>query len=465
VNSKTKIQHPVMTNRALPFTADRLLHILRSLPVVNTYIVGFSGGADSTALLHALSTIQDQLDAPVSAVHVNHGLHDDADLWQSECENFCAQHRIKLVCLRIRLENRSGKGLEAEARHLRYEAISALLKAGDCLLTAHHADDQAETLLLNLMRGSGVDGLSAMPESRPLGHGVLQRPLLRFQNNTLRDYLRSNNIEWSEDPSNQHLDHDRNFVRHEIIPLLEKRWPEVSKRLLLTHRAMTDARVLLERLADEYLGKNLAHPFVMRITAQLFADPELFKLVIRRWIKQSGSPSMPVYRLESFCEQLRQAHNDHKTTVAWGGCLLRLYKQQLWLQTDREILACPTRKWAPGHKELDLGRDVGQLVLNGEIYPNGEFSIGARSNMEETVISKGGHHKSLKNLFQSAGIPPWLRDCIPLCKLDGELVAMGDWCLSSQFAAWLSENNLKLSWRPRNPLLQFILAQQHSRGT
>ncbi len=120
-----------MTNRALPFTADRLLHILRSLPAVNTYIVGFSGGADSTALLHALSTIQDQLDAPVSAVHVNHGLHNDADLWQSECENFCAHHRIKLICLRIRLENRSGKGLEAEARHLRYEAISALLKAGD----------------------------------------------------------------------------------------------------------------------------------------------------------------------------------------------------------------------------------------------------------------------------------------------------------------------------------------------
>ena len=454
-----------MTNRALPFTADRLLHILRSFPGVNSYIVGFSGGADSTALLHALSTIQDQLDVPVSAVHVNHGLHDDADLWQSECETFCAHHRIKLACLRIKLEHRSGKGLEAEARHLRYEAISALLKAGNCLLTAHHADDQAETLLLNLMRGSGVDGLSAMPESRPLAHGVLQRPLLCFQNSALRDYLHANNIEWSEDPSNQHLDHDRNFVRHEIIPLLEKRWPEVSKRLLLTHRAMTDARVLLERLADEYLGKNLAHPFVMQITAQLFTDPELFKLVIRRWIKQSGSPYMPAYRLESFCEQLRQVGNDHKTTVAWGGCLLRLYKQQLWLQTDTEILACPTRKWPPGHNELDLGRDVGQLVLDGGTSPGGEFSVAARSNVEETAISQGGHHKSLKNLFQAAGIPPWLRDCIPLCKLDGELVAMGDWCFSEQFAAWLSENNLKLSWRPRNPLLQFILAQQHSRGS
>jgi len=451
-----------MSNRALAFAAERLLHILQSFPVVKSYIVGFSGGADSTALLHAISTIQNQLDVPVSAVHVNHDLHDDADLWQLQCETFCRQNGIELVCLRIKLEHRSGKGLEAEARHLRYEAISALLKPGDCLLTAHHADDQAETLLLNLMRGSGVDGLSAMPESRPLGRGVLQRPLLGFQNNALREYLGDNNIAWTEDPSNQYLNHDRNFVRHEVIPLLEKRWPEVSKRLLLTHKAMTDARKLLERLADEYLGQYLSHPFVLRINSQLLDEQELFKLVIRRWIKQSGSPSMPVYRLESFFEQLRQAGNDHKTAVAWGECSLHLFKQQLWLQTAREVLPCPSREWPPGHNKLDLGRDVGQLVLEGEASPPGNFSVGARANMKETGISQGTHHKSLKNLFQTAGIPPWLRDCIPLCELDDELVAMGDWCFDERFASWLAENNLRLSWQPRNPLLQFILTQQHS---
>ncbi len=111
---------------------------------------------------------------------------------------------------------------------------------------------------------------------------------------------------------------------------------------------------------------------------------------------------------------------------------------------------------------MTSGRDVGQLVLEGEASPTGDFSVGARINMKETGISQGTHHKSLKNLFQTAGIPPWLRDCIPLCKLDDELVAMGDWCFSQKFATWLTENNLKLSWQPRNPLLQFILTQQHS---
>jgi len=456
-----------MSNHTLAFSAERLLQILRSFPVVNSYVVGFSGGADSTALLHALSSIQIQLDCPVSAVHVNHGLHDDADVWQKQCEVFCHQKQIKLVCLRVKLQNRSGKGLEAEARHLRYEAISALLKPGDCLLTAHHADDQAETLLLNLMRGSGVDGLAAMPESRSLGLGVLQRPLLEFQNSALREYLADNNIKWAEDPSNQYLNHDRNFVRHEIIPLLENRWPQVSKRLLLTHKAMLEARLLLERLADDYLGQNLTHPLVLQTTSQLIENPALFKLTIRRWMKQSGTPPMPVYRLESFCKQVRQANDGHRICVTWGGWLLRLYRQQLWLQTKASILSGPIVKWPAGQREIDLGSDIGNLVLKSAkrvgdpAIPRGEFIVGTRTNMKETVISHGGVHKSLKNLFQTAGIPPWLRDFIPLCKLEDELVAMGDWCFSQRFASWMMENNISLSWQPRNALLQFVVTQQH----
>ena len=470
-----------MSNRALVFTADRLLHILQSLPVANSYIVGFSGGADSTALLHALIAVQGQLDARVSAVHVNHGLHKNADLWQLQCEQFCHRNKIELVCLTVKPENNAGKGLEAEARHLRYEAVSDLLKPGTCLLTAHHADDQAETLLLNLMRGSGVDGLSGMPESRPLGEGFLQRPLLGFRNNALRNYLRENNIEWTEDPSNRNLNYDRNFMRHEIIPLLEKRWPGISKRLLLTRRAMTDARLLLERLADDYIGQNLVHPQVLNITPQTGDDPELFRLVIRYWLKHAGTSSIPAYRLESFCEQVTQAGNDNAVTVHWGGWSLRLYQQQLWLDNNLEILPCPVVQWSRDCSRIELGGDAGQLVLTqGDDtgnrskdqhqswqpdVPEGEFYVGARVNIGASTIRLGDHHKSLKSLFQAANIPPWLRDCIPLCKLDGELVAMGDWCFSQQFSAWLAEHHCKLSWHPRNPLLKFILRQQHPEDT
>jgi len=462
-----------MSNRALAFTADRLLQILQSFPKVNSYIAGFSGGADSTALLHALGSIQKRLGVPVSAVHVNHGIHADADLWQQQCIDFCHQHDIELTCLNIHLKNRSGKGLEAEARHLRYEAISGLLNPGDCLLTAHHADDQAETLLLNLMRGSGVDGLTAMPQSRPLGDGILQRPLLRFTNSALREYLSENGVEWAEDPSNLCLNHDRNFVRHEVIPLLEQRWPEVTQRLLLTQEAMTDARHLLEKLADEYLEPNLGNPFVLHLTPQCFAEAELLRLVVRRWLKQSGVPGIPVYKLGTFCDQVQGALSDHKVSVHWDGWLLHLYKNQLWLQTDAQIQSCPTLNWPVGQPIVDLGKDVGQILLSANTSsanqpalsktssPDGEFSVGGRKDQEETVISQGGLHKSLKKIFQSRDIPPWLRDSIPLCKLDGKLVAVGDWCFDERFANWLSENNIVLNWRPRHPLLQYIRKQQH----
>jgi len=462
-----------MSNRALAFTAEQLLQILKSFPVVNSYLVGFSGGADSTALLHAISKIHAQLDVPVSAVHVNHGIHADADAWQQQCEVFCRHHGIDLICLKVVLKNSSGKGLEAEARHLRYEAVSDLLNPADCPLTAHHADDQAETLLLNLMRGSGVDGLTAMPESRALGRGVLQRPLLRFRNNALKDYLRENCIDWTEDPSNRHLNHDRNFVRHQVIPLLEQRWPEVNQRLLLTLNAMTDARHLLEALADDYLHLSVPHPRVLEITQMCLANRELTKLVIRRWIKQSGTAGIPAYKLDAFCDQLRLTGSDHKISVQWDGWLLRWYKGKLWLQKANEILPCPSVIWPKGTSEVDLGKDVGQLVLltrdpsndhPGHFNakpPDGEFSVGGRSNSRCAVMRLGGHHKSLKNLFQLANIPPWLRDSIPLCKLGGEIVAIGDWCFNEGFASWLSENGARLIWHPEDPLLQFILKQQH----
>lgn len=453
-----------MSNRLLPFDAERLLQILNSQPRADTYLVGYSGGADSTALLYGLKQLEGQLNTPIKAVHINHGIHADADQWQEHCENFCQQHEITLICRKISLPGNSGKGTEAEARLLRYEAIAALLEPGDYLLTAHHADDQAETLLLNLMRGSGVDGLSAMPQSRPLKPGVLLRPLLDFENTALITYLNENEIGWIEDPSNQMVNHDRNFIRHEILPLLEDRWQGVNKRLLLTRNAMAEARSLLERLADEYLVQYLRHPFVLQLAEQLDDDPALFKLAIRRWLKQSELPSIPVRSLESLYDQVFTAVDGHKVSVQWGGCSLRLYQNQLWLQQDAEILPCPDIDWPDNQVYVDLGTVVGKLLLEGvNVYgPPAEIKVGNRQSCSHSTINQGSHHKRLKNLFQSAGIPGWLRDSIPLCLMNGELVAIGDWCFDDEFATWMSENNIKLTWQPENSLLQFIVEQQRS---
>jgi len=448
-----------MVNRLLPFTTERLLQILSTQPAANAYLVGFSGGADSTALLFAIKQLEGRLNTPIRAIHVNHGIHADADQWQKHCVNFCQQHQISLTYRKVSLKGDGGKGMEAEARHLRYQAMSALLEPGDQLLTAHHADDQAETLLLNLMRGSGIDGLSAMPQSRPLGAGLLLRPLLDFENIALINYLQENDISWLEDPSNQSMNHDRNFMRHEVLPLLEGRWQGVNKRMLLTRNAMAEARSLLERLADEYLTQYLRNPTVMQIAAQLDQDPALFKLVIRRWLKQAGLPSIPLRSLESLYDQVFESVEAHKVRIQWEDCILRLYQNQLWLQHGAEVPPCPDLNWPDNQARIELGNDIGKLLFDGlNAYgPPKGFRVVNRQSCPDRTIRQGGHHKQLKKLFQSFGIPGWLRDSIPLCLLDDELVAIGDWCLDDQFATWLSENAIKLAWEPENTLLQFVM--------
>lgn len=452
-----------MTNRLPSFSAMGLLRALKLLPAADNYLIGFSGGADSTALLYALTELGPQLKTPVSAVHVNHGIHADSDLWQEHCENFCRRHSITLQCLAVSPGSGSGKGTEAEARHLRYEAISSLLGPGDCLLTAHHSDDQVETLLLNLMRGSGVDGLSAMPEHRTLGAGSLQRPLLRFANEALQCYLQENDIGWLEDPSNQSLDHDRNFVRHKLIPLLENRWPGINKRILLTRTAMAETRSLLEPMADQYLDQHQKHRFVLGISSRLKQSPALFKLVVRRWLKKSGLPSVPARRLESLFLQIQQPSKRQRITIDWDNWSVRFYKHQLWLQAAEEICPCPSVDWPVGQLKVDLGPQIGELGFTGleaEYLPV-SINVGNRKNTEGNGLKQGEHHKSLKNLFQTANIPPWLRDSIPLCTVKGEMVAVGDWWFSKKFTNWMLKNNINFYWRPGGALLQYLSAKQH----
>jgi tRNA(Ile)-lysidine synthase len=469
--------------RERAFTAEKLLQVLRSYPAVDSYVVGFSGGADSTALLHALNTVRQQLDRDIAAVHVNHGLHQDAGKWQARCEDFCRAQGIRLTCLKIGLSGQSGKGLEAEARSLRYRAIIEMLPPNAALLTAHHADDQAETVLLNLMRGSGVEGLSAMPESRPLGAGLLQRPLLDFTNAQLLDYLDRHQLDWIDDPSNQQLDQDRNFIRHEVIPLLQQRWPGIDRRLLLTRAAMADARVLLEKTADSYLDKHLCHPFVLELTPGTVRDLPTLKLVIRRWVNRMGAQPLPAYRLASFSGQLSGRIEPRQPQLCWDGWTLRLYQQRLWLMESDGVEACPVVEWQPGVREVDLGRDVGRVLFSvlpdGSIdnastpgpaaaggpadWPGAGMILCGRDRAGANSIRHRGFSKSLKKMFQAAGIPPWLRNSIPLCLAGGEIVAIGDWCFDHAFEARMKRARVRMQWCPGHPLLGYIAARQHAK--
>lgn len=455
-----------MSKRLPPFSADQLLQSLRLMPEARSYMVGFSGGADSTALLHALISIQDELAKPVRAVHVNHALHPQADDWQKHCDNICRAWSVDYTSLSVKLEG-TGKGLEAEARELRYAALQSLLIPGECLLTAHHADDQAETLLLNLLRGSGVDGLSAMPKQKRLGNHWLLRPLLDVTGESLRAYLKAHEIEWLEDPSNSNSDQDRNFIRLEVLPLLESRFRGTTQRLLRTQQSVAESRSLLETMADQYLQDELPHAQVLNANKAMLKSPALFKLIIRRWLSKADVPAVPGRPLNDLYVQMAESGTDQRVAVSWADCSIRVYQDQLFLHQGLDIPSCKPNNWPEDQPQLDLGDGLGQLELQSPtaIRPTGAITVTNRQANPELSLARPEFHQSLKNLFQAAHIPVWLRDSIPLTLIDDELVAIGDWSLSTTFASWLDENHVKFTWQPDAPVLQYVAMQQHNAGT
>lgn len=453
-----------MSQQLPPFSAAQLLQALTPLPAASAWLVAFSGGADSTALLHALVQTREQLALPFRAVHINHGLHPNADQWQQHCEAICRDWSVPLTCLRVYIDG-SGRGLEAEARERRYAAIHTLLKDGEAVLTAHHADDQAETLLLNLMRGSGVDGLSAMPEQKAFGNNLLLRPLLKFHRQALVSYLQQHDIKWLEDPSNHTADQDRNFIRNKALPLFESQFPGTVKRLLLTQQAMAETRTLLKPLAERYLQAELLHPQVLHTTQELLSSPALFKLVVRYWLQQSGAPGLPGRQLNDLYCQLQLVTSEHQTSVRWADVFIRYYQNCLWLQSGPDPGECGDLQWAPGTDHMLLGGGLGKLLFVSEqsFKLPGIITTTSRSSQPGLSLLRGDHHQSLKNLFQSASIPVWLRNCIPLTLVDNQLAAIGDWALSTTFASWLTENHVKFRWQPDAPILQFLARQQRKR--
>ena len=445
-----------MSGKKTPFTAASLLANLKQLPAPGTYWVAYSGGADSTALLQALHELDGQLEAPIRALHINHGLHPGSDDWQRHCEEFCHVRGIHLRCAKISVDRNSGTGLEAEARRQRYGVARGLLDKGDVLLTAHHSDDQSETVLLNLMRGSGFDGLAGMPEIRQLGKGWLARPLLSFSGESLRAYLTGEDIGWIEDVSNIDEAYDRNFLRHSLMPVLERRWSSAAGKIALSAAHCREASELLSDMADKELSACLAHPQVLGINSMAEADPARLKLVLRRWLHLRGAPAMPARRLEELCRQCRQASPEHHVKVAWDGWIVQLYRRRLWLQPAESITECPNIEWStPG--PLDLGPVSGQLDINpgGAGLPAG-LRVSPRRGGEKIHFSPDNLHRTVKYLLQEAAVPPWLRASIPLLQIDGKTVALGDWAIGSSLQTWLAEHDATLSWKPDKPLLILV---------
>lgn len=365
--------------------------------------VAFSGGLDSTVLLHAVSAC---FSGPVTALHANHGLHKDAGLWANQCGQLCVRWNIPFSSTRLQLHE-GGDGIEAAARTARYRWFESCIEPGAVLLMAHHQDDQAETLMLRLLRGAGPQGLASMPVARPLGDGSLLRPLLDLPRRDLQAYAKDHDLGWIDDPSNADTRFDRNYLRQEVMPLLAKRWPGYRSTL---SRAASQLRELSEHLPGPVLKTvygSMGDPgFAIE---DLPLEPALAALTLRQWLRERSLLAPPAARLSEFLRQLREGTGAQLCGSDWT---IERYRNAVYLHpqkvgpasTPRAIQIGEALSW-PGMGELAL-QSAGSEFLPG-------LSLRTRRGGERLALANG-HHKDLKTVFQEQAVPPWWRNCLPL---------------------------------------------------
>lgn len=426
---------------------------LARLPTPRKYWVGFSGGADSTALLQAIHECRKDLEVPVHAVHFHHGLQADADAWQAHCGKFCAERDIPFISRRLKISKSSKNSREEEARNSRYRSVAEILGNAEMYLTAHHAEDQAETLFLNLMRGSGIEGLAGIPVLRNLENGWVARPLLDRNRPELERFLEQRKISWLTDPSNDDTSFDRNYLRQELFPVLEKRWPGLGKRLFRTARNARITAGAMAMFIESQSGDLIRDRLKMPLQKLLELEPEMQTLILRQWLRRHEVPVLPEARLLEFLDQLAGAQLTSQAEVKWQDWMIKRYQRDLWLHRRQPFLACPSRSWKSGMK-LDLGPDAGVVRLVGEdVAIPDSWKIRTRKSGDRIRLVPNGPSYKIKPLFRAAMIPPWLRASIPILEWDGEPVALGDWVIGHRLQSWLFENDLKYQWRPSDPVM------------
>lgn len=443
------------------FAPERLRAQLAAFPDARRCWIAFSGGMDSQVLLHAAASLRKNAWMDVRAVHVDHGLHRDSTRWADHCRVSCRQLLVPLEVHRVQVLRDRGESLEAVARDRRYQAFSQLLGSGDLLLTAHHRDDQAETLLLALMRGSGLRGLAAMPAVAPLGAGHLVRPLLTSCREELRAYAQLHGLSWVEDPTNASLRFDRNFLRHRVLPLLSERWQGCSSAVARTAGHCAEAQQIIEALSEREIalvaGKR---PGTLSISRLKDLDHPLRKAVLLHWIAGRGFLSPGSRRLDRIIGEVLSARRDAAPLVAWAGCEVRRYRDDLFAIGPLPPSPGPQPiRWISGSVSLPNG--LGRLRLLGAggevIDPSGLFrgGVSVRFGVEGLLCRPVGmaHSRPLKKLFQEAGVPPWVRRYLPLVFAGEALVAIGDGWVCDPGPAGKMEG-LKVCWQqdPRGRL-------------
>ncbi|CAM4484397.1 MAG: tRNA(Ile)-lysidine synthase [Legionella sp.] len=396
-------------------------------------VIGFSGGLDSTVLLHALAS-HSSLHSKLLAVHINHGISPNALAWQQHCEQFCRHLGINFISETVEFDRSAN--IEEGARIARYRVFSALLTEKDCLVLGHHQDDQAETVLLQLLRGAGVDGLAAMAELGVLGNGVIARPCLNISRTQLEQYAKSQQLSCIEDESNQDISYSRNYLRQKILPLLVDKWPGAVGNIARAALHCQQAKSNLDALALQDCPELSFASDSLCITPLIQLDFARIANVLRTWLKKRQIKAPSTALLGRIIDELIFARIDAAPQVNWDEVVVRRYQQHIHLNKKNTICLPSYSEWLEFPSPLMLGADgfcvTAEPAQQGLVVPlNVKITIRFRQGGETFVLH--GQTKQLKKLFQEWQIPPWQRERTPLLYINDELAAVVNYAISDAF--------------------------------
>ena len=412
---------------------------LKSYQDAQRIYIGYSGGIDSHVLLHWCASLT-HLKNKIIAVYVHHGLQVAADSWAEHCQYTAQALDVRFKSIRVNATARRGESPEEAARNARYQALQSLLSRGDVLMIAQHQEDQLETVLLQLFRGSGLKGLSGMPEMIAFGQGLLARPLLNVSKQLINDYALTHDLKWIEDPSNQSNVYDRNYLRNEILPLLKQRWPMVAKTVARSASHCADAQRLVN-VHGEGLFSQVYNPVNSTLNIsklQAFGYNEQV-LIIRHWFGAMGLKMPSQSFLGQLFIQVLAAREDSDPVLLGQAHEWRRYRNELYclpcrLEESLEEILWDSRQESVmiGHR-LRLSWSIASTGIPLTQWQQASITIKYRRGGEKISLPKRQGRHDLKKLFQEADIPPWQRNTLPLIYLDNQLAAIGDYWVSADF--------------------------------
>lgn len=417
--------------------AETLQRALNAAPPVSL-CVAFSGGPDSTALLHALAQMPEARSRRLRALHIDHGLHADSADWARHCAAFCRALDLPLTSIKVAVDDTRHEGLEAAARRARYAAFAETLGTGEWLALAHHRDDQIETVLLKLLRGAGPDGLGGMRILRAFGAGSLWRPLLEIPRVVIANYLFQNNIETINDPSNADRNFTRNWLRHTLLPVIQEHQPHAGAAIL---HAAELCRAAADHLAMEATaaGATLIDADGTLAAEGWIALPATLRApVLDAWLHSHDLSAPPDRARAELASQAANAGADRVPTIGWPDAEIRIWRGRLYANSS---LPAPPSDWnVPWNgAPLALPAGGGTLLLvpnDATVAPQSaltepQFTVRVNQSGQRVLMASDGHHHRLSELLRNAGLPPWWRKHCPLIYADGQLLAAGDIAVSA----------------------------------